>query len=274
MEEQKLNSIVNSTKPKPNIKIKICGVGGGGGNNDRQGAMGASGIVIVKYEVPYIEISTCQTLDANTKYKLIANISAAPNDCFIFGGNNIFFMCENTNIGGQNTGEAFTTNDIGRENLSIINCEIDAFSESFRFRNSKNIILENISITNPRNYALRCDLIDGCENLSMKNIIVDNVQIDDGFYVLNSNNLSFENITLKNIGTGNGDHAYYISNTKNVFMKNIFLENIYDTAIYVLDNSNNYTFENIYINTTTRTSANGIDIRTNSNKHIFENITI
>ena len=32
MEEQKLNSIVNSTKPKPNIKIKICGVGGGGGN--------------------------------------------------------------------------------------------------------------------------------------------------------------------------------------------------------------------------------------------------
>ena len=80
-------------------------------------------VFLINLNISYgVDVSTCQTLSADTTYRLTANINNQGSDCFVFGGNNIDFDCDYNTIdgvsgSGANGEEAFTTRTNSFSNL-------------------------------------------------------------------------------------------------------------------------------------------------------------
>lgn len=135
------NDNVAATAGEPNT-----GGGGGGGNNDRVGADGGSGIIIVRYEKPFIEISNATELnnirnDLSESYVLVSDI-----DLSSFTGGNGWEP-----IG--TSGSPFT-GTIDGNGFTISNLTIDRnaqdqalFGVTSGSAVIENIILEEVSIT-------------------------------------------------------------------------------------------------------------------------------
>lgn len=223
-----------------------------------------------------VDISSCQTLSANTEYNLTANIVASA-DCMVFGGDNITFNGQGFSIDGTNSGEAFTANNNARANISIRNVTIIDFDEGIRLRNSRNLLFDNITFSSVRDESIRCDFTgtneEGCYNVTFRNIISDASDRSDAIVVNRGRNITFEDITITNGGNGNNDDGILVQNSSNIDIRNVYIEFVRDVGIRFNFDTYNVSVVNVTVNDTRQGTGDGLYFNTRGNNITVENFT-
>ncbi len=145
--------------------------------------------------------------------------------------------------------------------------------DGFELRyNSSNWFINNVTIdvTN-RGFYCEDDVANICNNITIYNFNILQTQVDDGFFIENSNKFILINATLNNIGDLN-DQGLAIYSSSNVYLNNLKIRGNLQEGIFVNNNlPQNYTLKNIYIE---NTSQEGIQFASGLIKSNFLNITI
>lgn len=225
------------------------------------------------------EVSNCGTLNANTMYKLTRDLTHHGSDCFKFGGSNILFNGYGHTIDGNGHRAFKEMSSNAYSNLQVKNIITSNWDYDFYFRDNNRVTLNNITAPNNKNYFLRCNENNniGCSNFNVQNINVTNLKKDDAFYFENLSNSIFKNIYVDSVGNGGStDTGFTFTkiSTKNVLLENVLLNDVSGKSILFNVYSNGITLNNVTVNTTQSSSAEGIKFNNGANNLTFEDVNL
>jgi len=151
-------------------------------------------------------------------YILERDLSTSSGDCITIDADNVTIDCQDHKISGSGSAERgiFAT---GRENTTLVNCDIEGFTYGITIENSPNATLGNNNASG--NDFSGISLIDGANN----SWVVNNQSNQNnlyGVFITNSTNVNFSNNSV-NENSFNG--AYFGSWSSIVLNNNTFCGN-------------------------------------------------